>query len=889
MVDRPNYEPAEVALAALLSRNNNADSPHRPRRLARSVRVTLIGLLAVLAIANPGCRCTPETPQERAEREAREAEEERKRREEELARAPLRLPAATVLPAGEDDPTLTAKSGHWNEVAQPLVANTMDFDGSLSHVVTTKEGQPITAPRTPFAVRTERPLVVAKKSTKTSRAPVYFPPASGPQRVRTMVRDRASGAIRDDTPSPTRPLLDHQYQIVVLAKEPSRYAFLDGLTCVSGALPDTIDVSTLQQGASTLTPARNYRVVAMNAEPGAATPPRLPETPLAWTSIAYVFWDEIDPQALTPAQREAMLDWLHWGGQLIVNGPDSIDLLRGSFLEQLLPASGGDARQLTAEELQRFGQTWAASRGTPLGTESGWSAISLKLTKNARWIRGAGGLFCERRVGRGRIALSAVQLAEPALLTWSDGVESFYNNAMFRRPPRRFRREGASGGNARAVAVWAASNTIEIDPLRNSALRLFVRDTYADPTKLRAGIASDGVDDGATTGGQRSARVVSEFRRLTAPPIRGGAAAWSDSSLAAGAARDALRRSSGVSVPDAGFVLGCLGAYLLVLVPLNWGFFYAVGKTELAWVAAPLIAIGAAVVVVQQAQLDIGFVRAQTEIAVLETQPGAPRGLLTRFNALYTSLSTSYDLEFDTATAVATPFARLTESEAAQAQASQGSLLGDVVPTVNFERLEKARLRGLGVSSASTEFVRSEEMLDLAEYSFTSVDGGVVIGQSLSGVDRLENRTQWDLTDTALVRRRDGVDGPAELEGCWIGELQAGATATISFTPVFGVSGGSAFAAERDNAEIAEADDEAELDLEPLFTLALDPERFEPGELRCVARIEGTREGLTITPRASQRRGATLLVAHLGYGPLPPTQSDANSPASVAGRKRPNR
>ena len=47
------------------------------------------------------------------------------------------------------------------------------------------------------------------------------------------------------------------------------------------------------------------------------------------------------------------------------------------------------------------------------------------------------------------------------------------------------------------------------------------------------------------------------------------------------------------------------------------------------------------------AQLDIGFARAETEISVLEVQADFPRADLTRYTALYSSLSTSYSVRFD--------------------------------------------------------------------------------------------------------------------------------------------------------------------------------------------------------------------------------------------------
>ena len=66
-------------------------------------------------------------------------------------------------------------------------------------------------------------------------------------------------------------------------------------------------------------------------------------------------------------------------------------------------------------------------------------------------------------------------------------------------------------------------------------------------------------------------------------------------------------------------------AYLVVLVPLNWALFWLLGRVEWAWIAAPLIAVACAVAVVWLAQLDIGFARAHTGIAVVELQSGYPR------------------------------------------------------------------------------------------------------------------------------------------------------------------------------------------------------------------------------------------------------------------------
>ena len=102
------------------------------------------------------------------------------------------------------------------------------------------------------------------------------------------------------------------------------------------------------------------------------------------------------------------------------------------------------------------------------------------------------------------------------------------------------------------------------------------------------------------------------------------------------AARTALRDAAGIRVPERSFIIWVVVGYLCVLVPANWLVFRFLGRVEWAWIAAPLIAIACTVVVIQQAQLNIGFARSRNEIAVVEMQAGlfaGPRGPL--YGALY--------------------------------------------------------------------------------------------------------------------------------------------------------------------------------------------------------------------------------------------------------------
>src|SRR5206468_3419930 len=61
---------------------------------------------------------------------------------------------------------------------------------------------------------------------------------------------------------------------------------------------------------------RYYRLVI----PQEPEKPVLSPHPLTWTTISHVIWDGLDPEVLNVGQQQAMLDWLHWGGQIIVAG-----------------------------------------------------------------------------------------------------------------------------------------------------------------------------------------------------------------------------------------------------------------------------------------------------------------------------------------------------------------------------------------------------------------------------------------------------------------------------------------------------------------------------------------------------------------------------------------
>ncbi|MEM6798776.1 MAG: hypothetical protein AAF589_04610 [Planctomycetota bacterium] len=816
----------------------------------------LLALLALAVLATPGCGgCQPETPQQKAAREQRDAEEAEKRRKEREAKKkppPLVIGEPAPQPNQGDSPLKLVKPGHWMAATQSMKANNENWVGEATLQVVDRQNQLIPVKNTAFGVRSQRDVALAKGEPKQVESVFYVPVGEEKLSSRTTLRERGTSLAAPPANMTLERMRPHQHHLVVLAAEPRRYDFVRSLFCVNEPFSSDFDLPTNFRPTD---PRWQYQVVA----PVVDQELLLPDNPLCLTSVAYIVWDEIDPEQLSAGQRDAIIDWLHWGGQLLISGPDSLDLLRGSFLDPYLPADSEGGRTITTDDLKKISAAWAVGRRpSPLKAVADWSGLKLKLRPEAEPMAATGDLVAERRVGRGRVLVTAMQLAERDLVNWAGGFQNFFNSLMLRRAPRQFAKnettfigEDDDGSSLDTLYVVRPKRSGALIPADgNSKVRYFARDTHRDPAAL-----SYRVDFASDTSLQQY-----DSPKLEPPAVQGGVASWNDFSATANAARGVLREAAGVSVPGSDFVMTCLGIYLAVLGPFNWFFFRAMGRVELAWVAAPVIALLGTWVVVKQAQLDIGFVRAQTEVAILELQPDHRRGCLTRYLSLYTSLSTTYDLEFEERSAVAAPFARSSESPLRS---------GEAPALVTYNRQEKARLRGLLVSSNSTDMAHAEQMLDL---------GGALRYDAKRR--QLTNETDLEFTALAVVRRRTVAQ---ELEGCWVGDLRGRSSTPVSFSPLSFSDEAPLFGEER--AAEAEGEGKERLNFEALFQLALKPRHFEPGEVRAVAYLDKVFPGVTVTPKASQLRGGTLVVAHLKYGPLPAPTRDKNNPVEVMARR----
>ncbi len=278
----------------------------------------------------------------------------------------------------------------------------------------------------------------------------------------------------------------YQYHLVVLAQQPYRYRLLERLD--SARAPHASNSSDVDNGL------RYYEVIA----PPLEKPVALPSNVLAWTSIAYVVWDDVDPSLLSPEQQQAMVDWLHWGGQLIISGPKSLDQLRDkTFLGSYLPATAGEPLFITAEMLGPLNQRWTlpvhGQPEQPLAAASPWSGVTLDPQDDANVLVDSGGsdrkpLVVERRVGRGRIVVTAFPLAQRELWSWPS-FDGFLNACLLRRPPRVFSSTQYTGD---LNVDWASQPERLRDPFLVTQSRFLSRDWnaetgFAAPLKLELG------------------------------------------------------------------------------------------------------------------------------------------------------------------------------------------------------------------------------------------------------------------------------------------------------------------------------------------------------------------------------------------------------------------
>ncbi|MEY4180585.1 MAG: hypothetical protein RLY70_4159 [Planctomycetota bacterium] len=916
----------------------------RPRPSAWAIGAAPLGWLLVLALVLPmsagcsGCRSNNAAAKKKAEEEEKakkDAEEQLKlKKKKELP--DYELTKLTSYPDDPDQVQNFVKPGHWVTMTEQLRANNFDMSAEFELSATDSDSKPYLVEQTDFHLRLARPIGLPKGQARTLELTTYVPREARneqSQEIRRVWFDgrllaARSGKLLGESREATTAMQPYENFLIVLAREPNDYRYIKVLDSIA---PPAFDA----EGSRRF----HYRVVIPPVDQFVP----LPSHPLTWTSIAYVFWDGIDPNLLSSEQQQALLDWIHWGGQLIISGPGSLDRLKNSFLDPFLPADSDGSRDLEPDDLKAINDYWTLpSTKQPnlprtLATPGGRPllGVTLALRPEGTFLPNTGDLVCERRVGGGRVVVTALPCGDESIRVWRS-FDNFLNGCLLRRPGRDFSPLSNLSRNF-AEPVWIGRQVSATDARMLSTLRYLTRDygSKLDEQRGEAGDANpanpnlanpkpengsvpaigqtssapgqnpnppvDPLPAGAQVDAPASVPAGTPFG--TPPPFytpnrpyprflsesdmrdheraererglysdevatredyrfRGasrdahsGVAGWNDTSGTAVAVRKIVSEAAGINIPDARFILKMMAIYLTLLVPVNWLVFRLIGRVEWAWIAVPIFAVVGAVAVIRLAQLDVGFVRSRREIAVLETQGGYDRGHLTRYNLLYASLSTGYDVTFSDPSAVAQPISKGIAPQMGMYAAARN---------VSFRRDDAVRISDFLVMSNSAELLHSEQMLPL---------GGPMelLGSEESGWE-LHHHGELSLREVGIVRRT----APNQYEAAWLGDLAARSQTKLDFQPLPRPDPWINAWESSSTMRRAGSGESGEINLGRLADLALRRMVLGVGDVRLVGWTGDELPGIQFSPVAAQNASRTLIVCHLRRGPWPAIERDIN-------------
>ncbi|MDR3633841.1 MAG: hypothetical protein P4L84_08390 [Isosphaeraceae bacterium] len=787
-----------------------------------------------------------------------DTEDLKKKFDKEKIRPPLEFFRSQVMPW---DALPYIKANQWITLNVEMRANHDDYTGILE-----TEAVPLRA--MPIEIEYFRDARLLKAQRAAIPIQVMLPRIPRELNMRLVRPD----AIRADEgwPATLRKIEPHQMLVVVLTKESNdAYAPWARYQAFSPASVDRQDPNEVDR-------LKYYRLVL----PLDPEKPLLPSHPLTWSAISHVIWDAMPPDRLRVPQRQALLDWLHWGGQLIFIGGagDSYEVLKDSFLAPYLPAEPtGESVLLKQSDLEPLAASYPPPVALPPADEVQPEPLTLEQAQ-ARSRRygapkpiipasnrpvylatlrparpgasviplGEGSphvLGVEERVGRGRILMLGLSPTDPALASWP-GLDSFVRRVVLRRPE-----EPKVAGAYLDERGFHPTSYRPLSGPQLSWYRLLSRDlgaTEKRPPMYRELEQADAPPIAAT-----KPALSPDFNQGVTPPVEEEAerpslpvAEWLDSSGLPSISRKLLEDASGIKIPSSSFVLKVIVAYLIALVPLNWLICrYVLGRREWAWLIIPALALGFAVVVERAAAYDVGYNSACDEIDLMELQGGYPRAHVSRFASYYSSGRVRLSVSFpDDATALALPM-------------DTGHFLrGEDVSTAAWRSSPVPALEGYQVQPRSLAMFRAEQMTNLS---------GTVRLATDEGPRRVVNETDYELRDAVIV----DLNGPSDRRVIPLGTIGPGATVTVA--PKSGSSEATASKA-----------------IDPKPVLEALTEHFEKlpessGEIRLVAWMARPLGGHKLEPAVDRHRGFTAVVVHLRNGP--PPSPDGAAYNSLAG------
>lgn len=735
-----------------------------------------------------------------------------------------------TLPYSKEIVGNSVKPGHWYQTRQKLKAN--QNDESLTATLYQVDGasSPTTVRKLGIPLQFNRDVSIAKGQEKTiemrflqtdwpleSIDPINTSGKSNQLSIFMRYSQRGLGTPLFDESFLLRPLKDYQYDMLVLSRNTPQHVFWRGLDCIVWPQAEN-------QESSRIAP---HRIVDIAEEDmGQSIPSQL----MTMTSISHMVINDASLTTLPEDHQEAILDWLYFGGTIIINGPEAIAGIESSILKTYAPIQQTSSSLLSQDQIDKLNDTnsWRIRYAkTPTKDAIAFkpsepvSILQGQLAEDSSWITDLEGLVAERLVGQGRIVMTSFPMNHTALVNWPS-YSALIHNAILRKPARRVNLE------PEFQLVYDESNSgRETDPKLTTRLRLWARD-------LVGGVSSDSKDNLAS----QSSKAASF-------------GAWNSDSLVTNTSGNYLKQLSGINVPNLNTILKWLLGYLIVLVPMNWLVFRVMGKLELAWLAAPFIAIAGVFVIARAVQLDVGFSRSQTSLQFIELHNRYPRGLLSSYHALYSSLTTNYKIVYPEGEGILCPMP----------QPRQRSLLsaGGLLP-YRIADEKGTGFQSFPVLSNTIGLVQSEEVVSLTgaiswtidqdqmSFQVTNDSQAVIRDVILEGFDHSGSRLRAVVGTLEPGQQKKGtLEKPTESDFSW------------DIHPPTDTKSGQDF---------------DKLALEKNLKLIFKSYPKLQGEWIAMGWTESQLSKLQIAPTTPQTRSATLVLMHAKTAPLGPIEHD---------------
>jgi hypothetical protein len=652
-----------------------------------------------------------------------------------------------TLPSSTNSTELFAKPGHWLDLRQQVRAN-LDNEGlmvSCSGV----EGKAPYRPLSVLGLRTpiefDRNASLAQGQAKHLNYEMFLPPTVADfddaftgvkSAIRVSFFPRTFGATLREEMYPVTLMDNYQNLLVTLSQSADQYQFLAGLSCMTWP---SLDRSESER----ISPFRVLNIAESEAQES------LPSRFVTMMPVSHLFWNDCNGAAISESQQQTILDWLHFGGRIIVNGPDA-QSLKGSFLEPYLPITSLQSATKPAEDWEAFSKTWSIARygereikPIVLPRNREIPTVTGELTKDASWVEGCENFVAERAVANGRVVMTTFPIGDASMILWPS-YGSFVNSALLLRPNREWRENKSVYSGTQLAGDFFFNGKYhgqEMNPILLNHVRVLGRDlgklasafAASSPSRNEQGLAGQTVKPSTRNQQPIDDRSSSQFRSDVGQ--------LDNQALVAKAAVEGLQADSGINVPRISTILKLLLGYFIVLVPINWGVFRLLGRVEFAWLAAPVIAVVGAIVVAKTVQLDVGFSRSQNMFNVAEFHSGYPRGHVSSYLSLYTSLSTNYSVRSKDNSGILLPYVSSSSSESIKTDGAKLSY--------EYSAQAGAGLASYPVRSNSTSFVRGESMHELRgpfSVEWEDLDTGSV---------RLRNESPFELNGVVVVGKQD--------------------------------------------------------------------------------------------------------------------------------------